>query len=219
MNVRHASTPRHTLRCLLKTGSVIRRPLVSGGRKIIRWNTEYTDDTDTIIRENPSDPCHPRSIQTNMPEIITDNRCIKSRDVQENTWNCDISICKSLCCHNCAVLTDDEVSELVSETRKKYNLEFDPKRYFRKVKGEHGTYFAIKMIKGRCIFLNKEERCHIYECRPVLCKLFPVIDVDAIDERCPMANRLSKDEIAILKKRYEDEVDQRIKAEKTFMIV
>jgi hypothetical protein len=34
-----------------------------------------------------------------------------------------------------------------------------------------------------------------------------------------MANRLSKDEIAVLKKRYEEEVDERIKAEKTFMFV
>jgi Fe-S-cluster containining protein len=154
-----------------------------------------------------------------MPDIIIDNRCIKSRDVQENAWDCDISICKSLCCHNCAVLTNDEVSELVSNVMKKYDLELDPKIYFRKVKGEHGTYFAVKMIKGRCIFLNKEDRCRIYECRPVLCKLYPVIDVDAIDARCPMAKKLSKDEIAILKKRYEEEVDERIKVEKTFMFV
>jgi Fe-S-cluster containining protein len=117
------------------------------------------------------------------------------------------------------VLTIDEVSELVSNTMIKYDLELDPKIYFRKVKGEHGTYLAVKMIKGRCIFLNKEDRCRIYECRPVLCKLYPVIDVDAIDERCPMANKLSKDEIASLKKRYEDEVDERIKVEKIFMFV
>ncbi len=154
-----------------------------------------------------------------MPNLLTDKRCIKSRDVRENAWDCDISICKSLCCHNCAVLTGNEVSELVTNARKKYDLELDPKRYFRSVKGEHGTYFAVKMIKGRCIFLNKEDRCRIYECRPVLCKLYPVIDVDAIDERCPMANMLSKDDIAVLKKRYEEEVDKGIKVEKIFMFV
>lgn len=154
-----------------------------------------------------------------MSNLLTDDRCIKSRDVKENIWDCDISICKSLCCHNCAVLTTDEVSELVSNARKKYDLELDPKIYFRKVRGEHGTYFAIKMIKGRCIFLNKEERCRIYECRPVLCKLYPVIDFDAVDERCQMTNRLSKDEIAVLKKRYGEEVDERIKVEKTFMFI
>ncbi len=117
------------------------------------------------------------------------------------------------------MLTGNEVSELVSNARNKYDIDLDPKRYFRYVKGEHGTYFAVKMIKGQCIFLNKEERCRIYECRPVLCKLYPVIDVDVIDERCPMAKWLSKDEIAILKKRYEEEVDERIKVEKTFMFV
>ena len=154
-----------------------------------------------------------------MSNLLTEDRFIKSRDVRENAWDCDISICKSLCCHNCAVLTHDEVSELVTNARKKYDIELDPKRYFRSVKGEHGSYFAVKMIKGRCIFLNKEARCRIYECRPVLCKLYPVIDVDAIDERCPMANRLSKDEIGALKKRYKEEVDEKIKAEKTFMFV
>jgi Fe-S-cluster containining protein len=117
------------------------------------------------------------------------------------------------------VLTLDEVSGLVSNARKIYDLELDPNKYFRSVKGEHGNYFAVKMIKGRCIFLNKENLCRIYECRPVLCKLYPVIDVDALDERCPMANRLSKYDIAVLKKRYEEEVDERIKAEKTFMFV
>jgi len=132
-----------------------------------------------------------------MSNLLTEDRFIKSRDVRENAWDCDISICKSLCCHNCAVLTPDEVSELVSDAWKKHELELDPKKYFRSVNGEHGTYFAIKMIKGRCIFLNKEDRCRIYECRPVLCKLYPVIDVDVIDERCPMAKRLSKDEIAV----------------------
>ena len=176
--------------------------------------------TETIIRENPRNPCHPCSIQTEkMPNILTNEQCIKSREVRENAWDCDISICKSLCCHNCAVLTGDEVSELVSNTRKKYGLELDPKRYFRKVKGEHGNYFAVKMIKGRCIFLNKEDRCRIYDSRPVLCKLYPVIDVDAIDERCMMVKKLSKFEIAVLKERYEAEVDEKIKAEKIFMFV
>jgi Fe-S-cluster containining protein len=154
-----------------------------------------------------------------MSNLLTDDGCIKSGYVRKTAWDCDISICKSLCCHNCAVLTGEEVSGLVENVREKYDLELDPKKYFRAVKGEHGTYFAVKMIKGRCIFLNKEDRCRIYEYRPVLCKLYPVIDVDAIDERCPMANWLSKEEIAVLKKMYEEEVDEKIKAEKTFMFV
>lgn len=154
-----------------------------------------------------------------MPDSLTNDRCFKPRAVKEDAWDCDISLCKSLCCHNCAVLTGDEVLDLITNVRKKYDLELDPKKYFRSAKGEHGTYFAIKMMKGRCIFLNKEERCRIYDCRPVLCKLYPVIDVDAIDERCPIADKLSRDEISILKTKYEKEVDERIKVEKTFMFV
>ena len=136
-----------------------------------------------------------------------------------NSLDCDISICKSLCCHNCAVLTDDEVTVLIKNVMMKYDLELSPKKYFRKVRGEHGIYSAIRMIKGRCIFLNTENRCRIYECRPTLCDLYPVIDVDAIDERCPMANKLSGKELDVLKSRYKEEVDERIKAEKTFMFI
>lgn len=137
----------------------------------------------------------------------------------KNSLDCDIGICKSLCCHNCAVLTDEEVSLLIKKARIKYELELETKKYFRKVKGEHGNYFAIRMIKGRCIFLNRENRCQIYECRPALCDLYPVIDVDAVDERCPIANKLSSEMLDVLKRRYEDEVDERIKAEKTFMFL
>ena len=137
----------------------------------------------------------------------------------KNSLDCDIGICKSLCCHNCAVLTYDEVSEVITNAMMKYGLELEPKKYFRTVKGEHGTYFAVKIIKEQCIFLTRENRCRIYECRPTLCDLYPVIDVDAVDERCPIANKLSKETLAVLKRRYKEEVDESIKAEKTFMFV
>ncbi|MDJ1420839.1 MAG: YkgJ family cysteine cluster protein [Candidatus Methanoperedens sp.] len=135
--------------------------------------------------------------------------------------NCDIKICTSLCCRNCPVLTGDEVMELIAKIREEYALELDPKKYFRKAQGEHGVYFAVKMIKGQCIFLNKEKRCRIYKCRPVLCELYPVIDVDSVDERCPAVkeNKLSVEMLASLKKRYADEIDDRIKIEQTFRFV
>lgn len=133
--------------------------------------------------------------------------------------DCDIGICKSLCCHNCAVLTGNEVSELITNARMKYALELEQKKYFRTVKGEHGLYFAVRIIKGQCIFLTREKRCRIYGCRPTLCDLYPVIDVDAVDGRCPMANKLPKETLAVLKRRYKEEVDESIKAEKTFMFV
>ncbi len=134
-------------------------------------------------------------------------------------FDCDISLCKSLCCHNCAVLTEEEVSELIKNALMKYSLELEPKKYFRSVKGEFGSYFAVRMIKGKCIFLNKENRCRIYKCRPKLCALYPVIDVDAVDERCPIVRTLPEGTIELLKIRYEKEVDERIKSEKTFMFV
>lgn len=137
----------------------------------------------------------------------------------ENLFGCDILVCTSLCCHNCAVLTHDEVSRLINKIKDEYNLVIDVMKYFRLVRGEHGIYFAMKMIRGKCIFLNKEKRCRIYKCRPKLCELYPVIDVNAVDERCPIVRKLPTDAIDILKQRYKDEIDEKIQMEQTFTYI
>ncbi len=133
--------------------------------------------------------------------------------------DCDIELCNSSCCRNCAVLTEDEAAKLIANVRNEYAFELEPKKYFRQAKGEHGIYFALKIIKGQCIFLNKERRCRIYRCRPKLCELYPAIDVNAVDERCPIVGKLPQDILETLKKRYENEVDERIKQEQTFRFI
>jgi len=138
---------------------------------------------------------------------------------QDDTLDCDIKLCNSLCCRNCAVLTRDEVSDLIANVREEYALELDPRKYFRLAKGEHGIYFAMKMIKGRCIFLNKENRCRIYKCRPALCELYPVIDVDAVDERCPIVNKLPPEKLDSLKRQYAENIDEMIQKEEKFIFV
>lgn len=136
-----------------------------------------------------------------------------------DNMGCDIASCGSLCCRNCAVLTEIEMVELIENAKKEYSLELPPKKYFKKAKGEHGIYFAVKMVKGQCIFLNREKRCRVYKCRPVLCELYPVIDADSVDERCPIANKLPGEKLNVLKRRYADEVDERIKKENSFLFV
>ncbi len=149
--------------------------------------------------------------------LIPEEKRRRNEEMAENyELNCDIRLCGSLCCHSCPVLTDEEVSELIASVKKEYGIELTSKKYFKKAKGEHGTYFAVKMIKGQCIFLNREKRCLIYRCRPTLCELYPVVDVDTVDERCPNVKKWRKDVIAVLKQRYADEVDERIKTEQTF---
>jgi Fe-S-cluster containining protein len=135
--------------------------------------------------------------------------------------DCDITLCEALCCRNCPVLTEKELDDLLITVKKEYDLELDPKKYFRKAEGEHGLYFAMKMIKGECIFLNREKRCRIYRCRPKLCELYPAIDVDLVDSRCPdvMKNKLAPEKLAFLKQRYADEIDERIKKEQTFRFI
>ncbi len=133
--------------------------------------------------------------------------------------DCDIELCNSMCCRNCAVLTEDEAANLIVRVKKEYALELEPKKYFRQAKGEHGIYFALKIIKGQCIFLNKEKRCRIYRCRPTLCKLYPVIDANSVDERCPIAGKLPKEMLDGLKRRYADEIDERIQRELKFLFI
>ncbi len=135
--------------------------------------------------------------------------------------DCDIRLCNSLCCRNCPVLTEKEVAELIENVRKDYGLELEIKKYFRRAEGDHGIYFAVKMIMGQCIFLNKEKRCRIYRCRPLLCELYPVVDVDAVDMRCPgvRENKIPASFVDIMKRRYADEIDEKIKKEQTFRFV
>ncbi len=134
---------------------------------------------------------------------------------------CDISLCDALCCRNCAVLTEEELTLLIERVKREYSLELSVNKYFRKAKGEHGTYYAVKMIKGQCIFLDNEKRCRIYRCRPKLCELYPVIDVDAVDIQCTKVKdkKFSGEMLARLKQRYASEVDKRIKKEQRFRFV
>ncbi len=138
---------------------------------------------------------------------------------KSDALDCDIELCNSSCCRNCAVLTENEVAELIADVRKEYALELELRKYFRQAKGEHEIYYALKIIKGQCIFLNKEKRCRIYRCRPTLCELYPVVDVNSVDERCPIADKLPQGILETLKKRYENEVDERIKQEQTFRFI
>ncbi len=133
--------------------------------------------------------------------------------------DCDIEACGSMCCRNCAVLTADEVAKLIENVRNEYSFEIERKKYFMQAKGEHGIYYALKIIKGQCIFLNKEKRCRIYRCRPTLCKLYPVIDANSVDERCPIAYKLPMEMLDGLKRRYADEIDERIQREQKFMFI
>lgn len=138
---------------------------------------------------------------------------------KSDALGCDIELCNSLCCRNCAVLTEEEAEKLIADVRKEYALELEMRKYFRQAEGEHGIYFALKIINGQCIFLNKERRCRIYRCRPTLCELYPVIDANAVDERCPIAGKLPKKTLDDLKRRYANEVDVRIQNEQTFRFV
>jgi len=69
------------------------------------------------------------------------------------------------------------------------------------VTGEDGIN-RLRNINGRCYFYNHaEERCQVYEVRPIGCYTYPVVYSDneeiIIDELCPMGNTVSDQELKV----------------------
>ncbi|MHA1686019.1 MAG: YkgJ family cysteine cluster protein [Candidatus Heimdallarchaeaceae archaeon] len=85
----------------------------------------------------------------------------------------------SKCCYETEMpLTQDDVARIVS-------LGYDIKDFARKLNG----LFVLKNINGHCFFL-KNNKCSIYNFRPLGCKLYPLVyDVNnntvKIDPDCP----------------------------------
>ena len=64
------------------------------------------------------------------------------------------------------------------------------------VRDEHGFY-RLKNEGGKCVFIDENGRCRIYERRPLGCRLYPLVfdelEGPTIDWECPLAREfLSK---------------------------
>ena len=65
------------------------------------------------------------------------------------------------------------------------------------IKQKNGT--QLRNVDGYCIFYNRtENKCQIYDVRPVGCYIYPVIYIEnegtTIDKLCPMGNTIPEKE-------------------------
>ncbi|MFA6461543.1 MAG: YkgJ family cysteine cluster protein [Candidatus Woesearchaeota archaeon] len=67
-------------------------------------------------------------------------------------------------------LTSKVVKELVEEVKKSQDTESSLRL---RLLTSQNRLLRIKSLRGRCYFLNQENRCTIYEISPGICKLYP----------------------------------------------
>jgi Fe-S-cluster containining protein len=72
-------------------------------------------------------------------------------------------------CGNCCIMTEADVFEKDIECIKRVTGRDD----FYIKDSDSPTGYRMKHIDGKCIFLNKQRRCEIYNIRPFICKIFP----------------------------------------------
>ena len=80
----------------------------------------------------------------------------------------------SFCCHYHVDITDDE-AELLVEFSKEIKIQID-KQYLEKQKDKNvDTWEELKYSERRCVFLDADGSCKVYEHRPVSCRTLQVI--------------------------------------------
>ena len=105
--------------------------------------------------------------------------------IKVNCSKCNIECCLD----QKVILLPDEISRIVS-------LGFDTEYFVELVEGR--TY--LKNYGGKCVFYDEtSKKCKIYEARPFVCRVYPVIYKDGnigLDiENCPEAGKVSEDDI------------------------
>jgi Fe-S-cluster containining protein len=90
----------------------------------------------------------------------------------------ELSPCKegcSACCHTQVSVTEDEANLLVA--RIKAGVEIDKNRLDIQMKAENDphAFFKLKYADRRCIFLDEQGSCRVYQDRPAVCRTNAVL--------------------------------------------
>ncbi len=102
--------------------------------------------------------------------------------------NCIINgrFCGRCCYETEMILTEEDIRriERLGFKREEFSVE------------KNGVYM-LRNVNGKCFFLDEENRCRIYEHRPIGCRIYPVIfDLDkkraVLDDECPRRNEVDK---------------------------
>ncbi len=82
------------------------------------------------------------------------------------------------CCKPVVVPTKEDIEKIKNAGHKDF-LDLDP------IHPENGKT-VLKRINGYCMFLNQKTKlCTIYENRPDICKIYPFMEKDEVDDCVP----------------------------------
>ena len=100
------------------------------------------------------------------------------------------------CCTNVKLLIHSSEIELF---RERYNTNKIPLEHDLEIVDKEKDLYLYDSGGERCMFLNADYTCSIYEHRPLVCRLYPLkwqtTDNFHIDLSCPLAHLISLNEI------------------------
>ncbi|MFB0561817.1 MAG: YkgJ family cysteine cluster protein [Candidatus Lokiarchaeia archaeon] len=80
-------------------------------------------------------------------------------------------------CARCCAHTEERSRRILLSDldilRIEKNLALRRENFVEPVQGYYPFGFLMKMVDGKCIFLDENKTCKIYEIRPLICRCFP----------------------------------------------
>lgn len=94
------------------------------------------------------------------------------------------------CCHTQVSVTMDEAIVLATKVEEGLAIDFDRVKLQRETKNDADEFFKLKYADRKCIFLDENGACRVYEDRPSVCRTNAVLGTadqcDTSVERKPL---------------------------------
>ncbi|WXG39567.1 MAG: YkgJ family cysteine cluster protein [Candidatus Freyarchaeum deiterrae] len=79
----------------------------------------------------------------------------------------------SRCCAHTEVRDRRILLSDLDTLRIEKNSRFKREDFTEKIRGYHPFRFLMRMVDGKCVFLDEDKTCKIYDFRPLICRCFP----------------------------------------------
>jgi Fe-S-cluster containining protein len=80
-------------------------------------------------------------------------------------------------CSRCCAHTEERNRRILLSdldlSRIEKNIGLKREEFAEPIQDSHPFRFLMRMVDGKCIFLNEDKTCKIYEFRPLICRCFP----------------------------------------------
>lgn len=81
----------------------------------------------------------------------------------------------SACCHTQVSVTSDEAQLLASRVNERIAIDRDRLQVQMAAKNSSAAWYALTFEERKCVFLDQENRCSVYEDRPSVCRTNAVL--------------------------------------------